>query len=228
MKKLSLFLSVLLIINLFPLYTYAQVNDVSTAEISVILTNEENPSETHIITLPVNPEQNSINTSTVNGDINVTTDVIVSIPDDDSDTPDINISTRTKVNDALSIASSQTNTGSDSSGSYKASITCTYNSNTSGYLLTKVNGSWTKQDPNVSISNREVIYACTSGTQQSQRTVKKPSSSTYSYSTGYSKRVKDVGSTLLGGVASCKLKRGTGSKWNFTVNCNVIKNSVGW
>lgn len=232
MKKslLSLFLTILLAINMIPINTLAQNNSLSTPNISITLINEENPLQSRIITIPTKINKYVLPTTQNDNTVCLTTDVVISIPKNSSENPQINISTHNipYTENNISPMNSQTNTDSDSSGSYRASITCTYNSGSTGYLLTKVNGKWTKLDKSVSISNRKVTYACTSGTQQKQRNVKYPSSNTYSYTTGYTKRVKDVGSTLLGGVATCNLKRGTGSKWSFTVNCNVIKNSISW
>lgn len=60
---------------------------------------------------------------------------------------------------------SGSDSGYDESYSVYASITYNYNTKTSngttGYLLTGCSGSWQIKDSSVSLSNREVIFACT-------------------------------------------------------------------
>lgn len=68
----------------------------------------------------------------------------------------------------------------DGSKSWKAYIKTTYKRSGDKYLVTKVNGNWKCYDSSVKISDREVTYAC----GHKYVRIKKPTSNTFSYSTG--------------------------------------------
>lgn len=115
----------------------------------------------------------------------------------------------------------------DNSYSVYASVSYTYDERTSngytGYLLKTVSGSWQIKDSTVTLSNKNILYACTgltfSGTlNSSQRVRKYISPYSYSYNTGFSTYVINDGFTSTMGVTSeVTLKHGESSIWTLTV-----------
>lgn len=85
------------------------------------------------------------------------------------------------------------------------------------YLVTKVNGNWKCYDSSVKISDREVTYAC----GHKYVRIKKPTSNTFSYSTGFTKYTKVNYFDRAGSNSHCYLKRGTRKKWELEVLANI-------
>lgn len=116
----------------------------------------------------------------------------------------------------------------DNSYSVYAAVSYTYDERISngytGYLLKTVSGSWQIKDSSVTLSNKNVLYACTgltfSGTlNSSQRVRKYISPNSYSYNTGFSTYVINDGFTSTMGVTSeVTLKHGGSSTWTLTVD----------
>ncbi len=129
---------------------------------------------------------------------------------------------------------SKSDSAYDNSYSVYATISINYNTTTSsgktGYLLKSVTGSWQIKDSSVTLSNRNVIYACTGLTLNgsynlNQYVEKNISSNSFSYSTGFSSYViNDSGYDLgtMGATSSVTLKHGSSSTWNLTVNAKAF------
>ena len=105
----------------------------------------------------------------------------------------------------------------DESKSWTAYIRTTYKKSGDKYLVTKVNGNWKCYDTSVKISSREVTYAC----GHDNIVYKKPTSNTFSYSTGFKKYTKVNYFDRAGANSHCYLKRGTGKKWKLEVLANI-------
>ena len=105
----------------------------------------------------------------------------------------------------------------DGSKSWKAYIKTTYKRSGDKYLVTKVNGNWKCYDSSVKISDREVTYAC----GHKYVRIKKTTSNTFSYSTGFTKYTKVNYFDRAGSNSHCYLKRGTGKKWGLEVLANI-------
>lgn len=129
---------------------------------------------------------------------------------------------------------SKSDSSYDNSYSVYATISINYNTTSSngktGYLLKSVTGSWQIKDSSVTLSNRNVIYACTGLTlngsfNNSQYVQKNLSSNSFSYNTGFSSYViNDEKQALgtMGATSSVTLKHGSNSTWNLTVNAKAF------
>ncbi len=129
---------------------------------------------------------------------------------------------------------SKSDSAYDDSYSVYAKISINYNTTSSngrtGYLLKSVTGSWQIKDSSVTLSNRNIIYACTGLTLNgsynlNQYVEKNISSNSFSYNTGFSSYViNDSGYSLgtMGATSSVTLKHGSSSTWNLTINAKAF------
>lgn len=131
----------------------------------------------------------------------------------------------------ITLASSNSSSASvwDSSYSVKASLTINYKTSSSGglttYLLTSVSGSWSISDSSVSLSDRELVYACLSGTVLSQYTTRSLASNSFTCTTGYSTYVvNDNVLSVMGASTSVTLSHGSSSKWTLDLECSKFNN----
>ena len=137
-------------------------------------------------------------------------------------------------NDSLedSIASSGSGSSSQYDTSYSVYGYITYYYSTkyahgcTGYLLTSVTGGWQIVDSSVSITNREVTYACYGitltdtgfGVNNSQYQTKYPTTNSFSYNSGFSEYVyKDGSVSTLGTSSEATLRHGGSSEWTLLV-----------
>lgn len=116
----------------------------------------------------------------------------------------------------------------DSTISMEATLTSTYvaNAANNAILLTGVSGSWKPLDSRTSIKSARLVYGCSSISLVTQTGTKYPTSSPFSYSTGFSKYVAKNGGSEVGSRLTLTLARG-GSTWNFTLTSSVISNNLG-
>ena len=127
---------------------------------------------------------------------------------------------------------SGSNSAYDNSYSVYATVKYNYSQTTkngyTGYLLNSVSGSWQIKDSSVTLSSRNIIYACTgltfSGSLNSSQYVSKNiSSNSFSYSTGFSTYVINDGSlSTMGITSSVTLKHGSSSSWKLTVKAKAF------
>lgn len=127
------------------------------------------------------------------------------------DTADANESTRA--------AGSKNGSLWDNTGSVQASSTIYYDEQMDGsgrkYKLTSVSGRYSIGQSGVSVSNQNVTYGCSDTVNGTQRGVRNPTGSSYSYSTGFSRyaTTRNIG-FVVGVNHSMRISRG--SSWNFT------------
>ena len=121
-----------------------------------------------------------------------------------------------------------TSNDNDSTISMQATLTSTYSKNATNtaLLLTDVSGSWKPLDTWTYIKKAKLVYGCSSLSLIEQTGVKYPTSSPFSYSTGFTKFVAIDGGSEVGARLTLTLARG-GSTWNFTLPSSVISNNLG-
>lgn len=95
-------------------------------------------------------------------------------------------------------------------------------------LLKNVSGRWEVSDHSVTLSNREVFYACVDPiSQHKQSIIKRPSSNSFNYNTGFSHAVQESGQdTACGAHMSVDLRHGSSSSWTLEIS-NTLFNNMG-
>lgn len=120
------------------------------------------------------------------------------------------------------------NTDNDSTISMEVTLKSTYvkNGTDTAILLTGVSGSWRPLDSRVYIKQTLLEYGCSSISGVTQTGVQFPSSSPFSYSTGFTEYVAKDGGSEVGSRLTLALARG-GSTWNFVITSSVINSNLG-
>lgn len=110
----------------------------------------------------------------------------------------------------------------DSTGSIQAYLTIYYtytNDLSPQYLFTSIAGGYTRADSQVSVASQSLTYGY-SGIKGSSSVTKYPTSSSWSYTTGFT--TYNPGYSLkLGGNYTLNLKRGTSSTWTLYLQNNL-------
>lgn len=120
---------------------------------------------------------------------------------------------------------SKTEDGYDSTTSVRGYVTIYYNTTTIDgllyYCLTEVTGGYEILDSTVQITSQSVTYGMTGISQQSGSIQKsntyKPTSSSWSVSTGYTDYVYPTGYGTIGANYTINLKRGSANNWSCTI-----------
>lgn len=114
----------------------------------------------------------------------------------------------------------------DNSYSVHAYLTNTYQVNGSKYLLTNVSGQWIASDSTVTISDRQVVYSCSSLVRD-QWYSSWLGNNSFSINTGFSNYIdSSIYGCIVGSRTKVQLSHGSSSKWSLEVNNIVINN--GW
>lgn len=126
----------------------------------------------------------------------------------------------------------QTNTATDGSMSVYGYVTISYNRQAytqtiDKFLLTEVEGGWEIEDHSVIIKDRRVVCACYD-LVPSPISEFKPTSNTFSYTTGYTTYAIDNStSCIVGAFSEATLSRRANlHDWIFRVEANAVSNNI--
>lgn len=189
------------------------------------LENSSDGSTSYCEITPNNIEVTDISDETVTYEASYSVDVYEEVPENDSAMDDVGYSMDSTDDIAIVPCYTKSNSKADSSGSYRATTTLTYNVTYSGsttYVqLTKVSGGWEKLANGVSGSNRRVTYG-----SYNQKGSKYPTSNSFSYNTGFSKD-KWSSNMAYGCTTLIDLSRGTSSDtWTLSMTCNLGESDI--